>query len=78
MEPENSKVQKMNVNDKELSFKLDEPVTIALNVNPLTNAIEDESLSFVVLGKDSLEAQTSLLASYIDIQQKCMSIVRIL
>ncbi|XP_011171387.2 myosin-2 heavy chain isoform X1 [Solenopsis invicta] len=74
VKPENSKVQKMSVNDKELSFRLDEPVTTALNVNSLTNAVEDESLSFIVLGKDSVEAQTSLLASYIDIQQKCMSI----
>ncbi|KAG5325245.1 MOS1T transposase, partial [Pseudoatta argentina] len=58
--------------ENELSFKLDEPVTMALN--PLTNIDEEDSLSFVVLGRDSVEAQASLLASYTDLQQKSMSI----
>ncbi|XP_018402063.1 PREDICTED: centromere-associated protein E-like [Cyphomyrmex costatus] len=57
-----------------LSFKLDEPVTTALNVNPLTDVNKEDSLSFVVLGQDSLEAQASLLASYTDLQQKSMLI----
>ncbi|XP_018059198.1 PREDICTED: hyaluronan-mediated motility receptor-like isoform X1 [Atta colombica] len=58
----------------EPSFKLDEPVTMALNINPLINIDEEDSLSFVVLGRDSVEAQASLLASYTDLQQKSMSI----
>lgn len=38
----------------------------------------DDTLSFVVLGKDSLDAiQASSLASYVDIQQKSMSVVRV-
>jgi len=66
------------VESKELSFKLDEPITTALNIRPFVNVKEEDSLSFVVLGKDSVEAQASLLASYVDIQQKSMSIVSIL
>lgn len=61
-----------------LLFKLNEPVTTALNVSSMAtiNSVNDESsLSFVVLGKDSMEnVQASLLASYVDIQQKCMSV----
>lgn len=68
------------------SFKLDEPVTTVLNINsmklsmtPNNCSVNDEnSLSFVVLGKDSVDAQASALASYVDIQQKCMSVVCIL
>ncbi|CAL1682269.1 unnamed protein product [Lasius platythorax] len=64
------------------SFKLDEPVTTVLNINsmklsmtPNNFSVNDEnSLSFVVLGKDSVDAQASALASYVDIQQKCMSV----
>ncbi|GAB1859378.1 hypothetical protein CAJAP_00457 [Camponotus japonicus] len=58
-------------------FKLDEPVSTVLNSTTTNNFdINDEdSLSFVVLGKDSVEAtQASVLASYVDIQQKSMSI----
>jgi len=67
------------VENKELSFKLDEPITTALNIRPFINVKDEEdSLSFIVLGKDSVEAQASLLASYVDIQQKSMSIVSIL
>lgn len=79
MEPENLKTEEIAAGNKEPSFKLNEPVTMALNISPLVNvdANEDESLSFIVLGKDSVEAQASLLASYVDIQQKSMSIVRI-
>lgn len=40
------------------------------------NDTEAEAMSFIVLGKDSLDAiQASSLASYVDIQQKSMSIV---
>lgn len=58
------------------SFKLNEPVTTALNINSMTtNNLDDEnSLSFVVLGKDSVETQASVLASYVDIQQKSMAV----
>lgn len=62
-------------------FKLDEPVSTALNSTTANNfdINDDDSLSFVVLGKDSVEAtQASVLASYVDIQQKSMSIVCIL
>lgn len=66
----------------ELSFKLNEPVTTALNTSLMTtinNTSDDGSLSFVVLGKDSMEnVQASSLASYVDIQQKSMSVVSIL
>lgn len=38
----------------------------------------DDTLSFVVIGKDSLDSiKASSLASYVDIQQKSMSLVRI-
>jgi len=74
--------EEITVENKELSFKLDEPITAhlvptALNIRPFINIKEEDSLSFVVLGKDSVEAQASLLASYVDIQQKSMSIVSI-
>ncbi|XP_011879677.1 PREDICTED: optineurin [Vollenhovia emeryi] len=59
--------------DKKPLFKLDGPVTTVLNSSNVS-ANEEDSLSFVVLGKDSVEAQASLLASYVDIQQKGMSI----
>lgn len=74
--PEPPKGEKIVTEIEGLTFMLDEPVTTALNV-PLTSvgANEDDSLSFIVLGKDSVEAQASLLASYVDIQQKSMSIV---
>lgn len=74
---EHPKAEEVTAGNKEPLFKLDEPVTTALNINPLTNvsANEEDSLSFIVLGKDSVEAQASLLASYVDIQQKSMSIV---
>ncbi|XP_012532491.1 optineurin isoform X2 [Monomorium pharaonis] len=79
MEPvqsESRKVMEISAENKELSFKLDEPVTTVLNSSFLNdvNGSEDESLSFIVLGKDSVDAQASLLASYVDIQQKSMSI----
>lgn len=74
--PDHPKAEEITAEKKEFSFKLDEPVTMALNI-PLTNvgSNEEDSLSFIVLGKDSVEAQASLLASYVDIQQKSMSIV---
>ncbi|XP_011636667.1 myosin-11 isoform X2 [Pogonomyrmex barbatus] len=73
---ENPKASKINVENNEPLFKLDEPVTTTLNINPLTNIStnENDSLSFIVLGKDSVDVQASLLASYVDIQQKSMSI----
>lgn len=73
--PDHPKAEEITAEKKEFSFKLDEPVTMALNI-PLTNvgSNEEDSLSFIVLGKDSVEAQASLLASYVDIQQKSMSI----
>ncbi|XP_070529673.1 optineurin isoform X3 [Cardiocondyla obscurior] len=40
----------------------------------MANVDEEDSLSFIVLGADSVEAQASLLASYVDIQQKSMAI----
>lgn len=69
------------VGNNEPLFKLDEPVTTALNISSTTtnNFNDEDSLSFVVLGKDSVDAtQASVLASYVDIQQKSMSIVCIL
>lgn len=78
--PELPKGEEITAGNKGCSFKLDEPVTTALNIplTSVTSAKEDDSLSFIVLGKDSVEAQASLLASYVDIQQKSMSIVRTL
>lgn len=81
MEPEKPglpKEEEIATGNKAFAFKLDEPVTTALNIpsTSITSANEDDSLSFIVLGKDSVEAQASLLASYVDIQQKSMSIVR--
>lgn len=62
------------VNNGKARFKLDEDTPLCT----LTNFCADDSddtLSFVVLGKDSLDSiQQSSIASYIDIQQKCMSI----
>lgn len=72
--PNDPKAEEITEGKNEPTFKLDEPVTTVLNVNPLTND-EEDSLSFVVLGRDSVEAQASLLASYTDLQQKSMSIV---
>ncbi|XP_018309199.1 optineurin isoform X1 [Mycetomoellerius zeteki] len=71
--PNDPKAEEITEGKNEPTFKLDEPVTTVLNVNPLTND-EEDSLSFVVLGRDSVEAQASLLASYTDLQQKSMSI----
>ncbi|CAL7950210.1 unnamed protein product [Xylocopa violacea] len=62
------------VNNGKARFKLDEDAPLCT----LTNFCDDDSddtLSFVVLGKDSLDSiQQSSIASYVDIQQKCMSI----
>lgn len=77
--------EKMDVKNNVPSFKLHDPVTISntnlttLDDNP-TNFNQDSSSSFVVLGKDSMdiqdaEAQASLLASYVDIHRKSMSVV---
>ncbi|XP_024888606.1 optineurin-like [Temnothorax curvispinosus] len=77
VQPKNPKAEGITEGSKEPLFKLDEPVTTALNISTLTNVNANEeadSLSFIVLGKDSVEAQASLLASYVDIQQKSMSI----
>ncbi|KAL0099042.1 hypothetical protein PUN28_020234 [Cardiocondyla obscurior] len=71
---ENPTGEKIILKNKELLFKLDEPVTTALSINPMANVDEEDSLSFIVLGADSVEAQASLLASYVDIQQKSMAI----
>lgn len=69
------------VNNGKARFKLDEdaPLYFKTAVKDVCTTDEDDtSLSFVVLGKDSLDTiQQSSLASYVDIQQKCMSIVRI-
>lgn len=74
-------IEEIPVIKNELLFKLNEPVTTALNISSVTtnnNTNDEPSLSFVVLGKDSMEdGQASLLASYVDIQQKCLSIVNI-
>lgn len=75
------KCQTSNVGNNEPLFKLDVPVTIPLNISSTNNfnVNDEDSLSFVVLGKDSVDAtQASVLASYVDIQQKSMSIVCIL
>ncbi|XP_017788503.1 PREDICTED: optineurin-like [Habropoda laboriosa] len=57
-------------------FKLDEDAPLYCN-SASTNfcAVDaDDTLSFVVLGKDSLDSIQQLsVASYVDIQQKCMS-----
>lgn len=72
------------LNNGKARFKLDEPVTTALSTNTMTMSnlgIDDEAetLSFVVLGKNSLDAiQASSLASYVDIQKKSMAVVCIL
>ncbi|XP_070151799.1 optineurin isoform X2 [Polyergus mexicanus] len=66
--------QTSNVGNNKPLFKLDEPV---LNISSISNfnVNDEDSLSFVVLGKDSVDAtQASVLASYVDIQQKSMSI----
>lgn len=71
------KCQTSNVGNNEPLFKLDVPVTIPLNISSTNNfnVNDEDSLSFVVLGKDSVDAtQASVLASYVDIQQKSMSI----
>ncbi|XP_043597982.1 optineurin [Bombus pyrosoma] len=66
------------VNNGKARFKLDEdaPLYFKAAVKDVCAVDEDDtSLSFVVLGKDSLDTiQQSSLASYVDIQQKCMSI----
>ncbi|XP_046836242.1 WD repeat-containing protein 87-like isoform X1 [Vespa crabro] len=61
-------------------FKLDEPVSTNFLPNIELTKSEDslddsDTLSFVILGKKSLDSiQASSLATYSDIQQKCMSI----
>ncbi|XP_029035689.2 centromere-associated protein E-like [Osmia bicornis bicornis] len=58
-------------------FKLDDDSSAYSNAALTSfNVVDtDDTLSFVVLGKDSLDAiQASSLASYVDIQQKSMSV----
>ncbi|XP_034178161.1 uncharacterized protein LOC117603281 isoform X1 [Osmia lignaria lignaria] len=58
-------------------FKLDDDTSAYSNAALTSfNVVDtDDTLSFVVLGKDSLDAiQASSLASYVDIQQKSMSV----
>ncbi|KAI4503405.1 hypothetical protein M0802_001627 [Mischocyttarus mexicanus] len=61
-------------------FKLDEPVSTnffsKVDLTKSKNSLDDSStLSFVILGKKSLDSiQASSIATYSDIQQKCMSI----
>ncbi|XP_020721792.1 NF-kappa-B essential modulator isoform X2 [Bombus terrestris] len=66
------------VNNGKARFKLDEDAPLyckAAAKNVCAVDEDDTSLSFVVLGKDSLDTiQQSSIASYVDIQQKCMSI----
>lgn len=63
-------------------FKLDEPISTNFLPNveltkSETSLDDSDTLSFVILGKKSLDSiQASSLATYSDIQQKCMSIVR--
>lgn len=82
MEREISKEDQTSiVKSNEPLFKLNEPVSTVLNSTTSNNfnVSDEDSLSFVVLGKDSVEAtQASVLASYVDIQQKSMSVVSIL
>ncbi|XP_072764180.1 uncharacterized protein [Anoplolepis gracilipes] len=79
-EHEISKVEcSTRIEKNEPSFKLNEPVNTGLNISSTTtnnfNFSDEDSLSFVVLGKDSVDAaQASVLASYVDIQQKSMSV----
>lgn len=78
MEREISKEDQTSiVKSNEPLFKLNEPVSTVLNSTTSNNfnVSDEDSLSFVVLGKDSVEAtQASVLASYVDIQQKSMSV----
>lgn len=66
------------LNNGKARFKLDENALLyskATVTNFCGVDADDTSLSFVVLGKDSLDTiQQSSLASYVDIQQKSMSI----
>lgn len=61
-------------------FKLDEPISTNFLPNveltkSETSLDDSDTLSFVILGKKSLDSiQASSLATYSDIQQKCMSI----
>ncbi|XP_015190329.1 PREDICTED: kinesin-related protein 4-like [Polistes dominula] len=62
-------------------FKLDEPVSTnvfsKVDLTKSEDSLDDDSntLSFVILGKKSLDSiQASSIATYTDIQQKCMSI----
>lgn len=75
-EPVSSSVQSV----AQPNFKLNEPVTTPLNAKITVpaddcNDGDSETLSFEVLGKNSIDIQASSLASYVDIQQKSMEIV---
>ncbi|XP_020290551.1 golgin subfamily A member 6-like protein 4 isoform X2 [Pseudomyrmex gracilis] len=83
---QDNKNEEKDVKNNIPSFKLNDPVTV-LNTSLMTTSDnftpscnqDNSSLSFVILGKDSMdiqdaEAQASLLASYVDIRQKSMSI----
>lgn len=66
------------INNGKARFKLDEEASLYSKaaISNFCDVDSDDSLSFVVLGKDSLNSiQQSSLASYVDIQQKCMSVV---
>lgn len=65
------------INNGKARFKLDEEASLYSKaaISNFCDVDSDDSLSFVVLGKDSLNSiQQSSLASYVDIQQKCMSV----
>lgn len=66
------------INNRKARFILDDDTCPCLNAAPSNFSVIDESdtVSFVVLGQNSLDTiQASSLASYIDIQQKSMSLV---
>ncbi|XP_043499748.1 uncharacterized protein PFB0145c-like isoform X1 [Polistes fuscatus] len=67
------------INNGKPRFKLDEPVSTnffsKVDLTKSENSLDDNTLSFVILGKKSLDSiQASSIATYSDIQQKCMSI----
>lgn len=68
----------LTMNNGKARFKLDEDAPLYSN-SALSNfyaADGDDTLSFVVLSKDSLDCiQQSSVATYVDIQEKCMCIV---
>ncbi|KAK2588939.1 hypothetical protein KPH14_001794 [Odynerus spinipes] len=68
------------INNGKPRFKLDEPISTTfypkIELTKTDHSLDDsDTLSFVILGKKSLDSiQASSLATYTDIQRKCMSI----